>query len=69
SFADEDLVFHLPDIEEYIGQKIPSAFPEDDDFCWDYKRSPPRKRAPIPEKFGAGGRKPAARRGPPRRKP
>jgi ATP-dependent RNA helicase RhlB len=69
SFADEDLVFHLPDIEEYIGQKIPSAFPEDDDFCWDYKRSPPRKRAPIPEKFGAGARKPATRRGPPRRKP
>ncbi len=69
SFADEDLVFHLPDIEEYIGQKIPSAFPEDDDFFWNYKRSAPRKRAPIPEKSGAGDKKPMKRRGPPRRKP
>ncbi len=47
SFADEDLVFHLPDIEEYIGRKIPSAFPEDDDFFWDYKRSAPRKKPPA----------------------
>jgi ATP-dependent RNA helicase RhlB len=56
SFADEDMVFHLPDIEEYIGHKIPSAYPEDEDFCWDYKRSVPRKKAPVPERV-AGGEK------------
>jgi len=50
SFADEDMVFHLPDIEEYIGRKIPSAFPGEEDFVWDYKRPVPRKKAPVPEK-------------------
>ena len=64
SFADEDLVFHLPDIEEYIGQKIPSAFPEEDDFCWNYKRGAPRKKAPVPEKTVGGEKRPRHR--PPR---
>lgn len=50
SFADEDMVFHLPDIEEYIGRKIPSAFPVEEDFIWKYKRPAPRKKAPVPEK-------------------
>jgi len=63
SFADEDLVFHLPEIEEFIGRKIPSAFPEEDDFCRDYKRSPPRRKAPVPER-AAPSRRPAR---PPRR--
>lgn len=63
SFADEDLVFHLPEIEEFIGRKIPSAFPEEDDFCRDYKRSPPRRKAPVPER-SAPSRRPAR---PPRR--
>ena len=63
SFADEDLVFHLPEIEEFIGRKIPSAFPEEDDFCRDYKRSPPRRKAPVPERV-APSRRPAR---PPRR--
>jgi len=67
SFADEDLVFHLPEIEEYIGRKIPSAFPEEDDFCRDYKRSAPRKKAPVPEKTAPEGKRPRKRR--PRRKP
>ncbi len=66
SFADEDLVFHLPEIEEYLGRKIPSAFPEEDDFCRDYKRSAPRKKAPVPEKLAAEGKRPRKRR-PPRR--
>jgi ATP-dependent RNA helicase RhlB len=68
SFADEDLVFHLPEIEEYIGRKIPSAFPEEDDFCRDYKRSAPRKKAPVPEKAAPEGKKPRKRR-PRRRNP
>jgi ATP-dependent RNA helicase RhlB len=67
SFADEDLVFHLPEIEEYIGRKIPSAFPEEDDFCRDYKRSAPRKKAPVPERRAPEGKRPRPRR-PPRHK-
>ena len=63
SFADEDMVFHLPEIEEYIGRKIPSRFPEDEDFYWNYKRSVPRKKAPVPEKSaGAGKKRPSRRR-------
>jgi ATP-dependent RNA helicase RhlB len=57
SFADEDLVFHLPDIEEYIGRKIPSRFPEDEDFFWDYRRSVPRKKTPVPEKSSGKSKK------------
>ncbi len=64
SFADEDLVFHLPDIEEYIGHKIPSRFPEDEDFFWDYKRTVRRKKAPVPEKSGGPGQKRRPRRRP-----
>jgi ATP-dependent RNA helicase RhlB len=67
SFADEDLVFHLPEIEEYIGRKIPSAFPEEDDFCRDYKRSAPRKKAPVPERRAPEGKRTRTRR-PPRHK-
>jgi ATP-dependent RNA helicase RhlB len=71
SFADEDLVFHLPDIEEYIGRKIPSVFPEEEDFCRDYKRGIPHKKTPpAPEKRGGtpgGGRprRPRSGRGKP----
>ena len=55
SFADEDLVFHLPEIEEYIGQKIPSSIPEDGDFIWAYHKPKVQRRAPI--RPGAGGEK------------
>jgi ATP-dependent RNA helicase RhlB len=65
SFADEDLVFHLPDIEEYLGRKIPSVFPEEEFFMRNYKRSAPRKKAPIPEKALSPEIK--RRRRPPRR--
>lgn len=62
SFADEDLVFHLPDIEEYIGRKIPSAFPEDEDFCHNFKRHHSRKKAPVPEKVMGRDKKPRRRK-------
>jgi len=62
SLADEDLVFHLPEIEEYIGGKIPSAFPEDDDFIWDYRRTPHKRKAPIPEKTAPAEKKSRRRR-------
>lgn len=66
SFADEDLVFHLTDIEEFLGQKIPSVVPGEEDFVWDYKRPHPRKKKPVPEKRGGDGGKP--RKQPPRRR-
>jgi ATP-dependent RNA helicase RhlB len=69
SLADEELVLHLTDIEEYIGRRIPSAIPGEDDFVWNYKRSAPRKKAPIPEKAAPiGERKRRPRRRGPRRK-
>lgn len=66
SFADEDLVFYLADIEDYIGHTIPAVFPEDDDFCHDYKsykpgKKPPRPRAGTPG-GGSGEGKPKRRR-------
>ncbi len=67
SFADEDLAFHIPDIEEYIGMKIPSTVPMDEDLCHDYKRGGiPHKKAPVPEKRGGSGKPPHRRR---RRRP
>ncbi len=50
SFADEDLAFFLPDIEEYIGQKIPSTVPQEEDLCHNYKRGIPHKKSPPPDK-------------------
>ena len=47
SFADEDLVFHLPEIEEYIGIKIPSSIPEDGDFVWDFHKPKVQRRSPL----------------------
>jgi len=61
SFADEDTVFHLADIEEYLGAKIPSTFPEEDELFWDYRRAPRRRKPPVPEKKGAEGAKPRRR--------
>lgn len=58
SFADEDLAYFLPDIEEYIGQKIPSTVPIDEDLFLDYKRGMPHKKTPPPEKKAGSGRPP-----------
>ncbi|HEY5513627.1 MAG TPA: helicase-related protein, partial [Geomonas sp.] len=53
SFADEDGAFYLEAIEEFIKQKIPTEWAEDDMFVNDYKRT---KRPPRPElkTFGRG---------------
>ena len=65
SFADEDLAYFLPDIEEYIGMKIPSTVPHDEDLCHDYKRGVPHKKVHVPEKKSGGGRsRPPRRRRP-----
>ncbi len=64
SFADEDLAYFLPDIEEYIGMKIPSTVPHDEDLCNDYKRGLPHKKSPVPDKKAAGKPRPPRRRRP-----
>jgi ATP-dependent RNA helicase RhlB len=65
SFADEDGAFYLEAIEEFIKQKIPTQWAEDDMFVHDYKRTkrPPR---PEPKTFGGrGGGRPGDRGGKP----
>ena len=69
SFADEDLAYFLPDIEEYIGQKIPSTIPHDEDLCHDYKRGVPHKKKPPHEKRSTAGRSRPPRRRRPGSKP
>ena len=64
SFADEDGAFYLEAIEEFIKQKIPTQWAEDDLFVNDYKRT---KRPPRPEvkTFGRGPARPGDRGGKP----
>ncbi len=64
SFADEDLAYFLPDIEEFIGMKIPSTVPQDEDLCNDYKRGLPHKKSPVPDKKAVGKPRPPRRRRP-----
>ncbi len=61
TMADENLVFHLPAIEEYIGDKIVSEVPEEQLFCWKYQRPQLKKKSPPQRKgsFAKGGAKPA----------
>ncbi|MCD6525814.1 MAG: DEAD/DEAH box helicase [Desulfuromonas sp.] len=68
--ADEDLVFHLPAIEEYITASIPSEVPEEELFCWKYKRPALKRKKPVPVKKsspGKGSANPASKRRPRRR--
>ncbi len=64
SFADEEMVYVLDDIEDFLGARIPSEMPLDEDFCFIYKRAQPKRKQP-PVKKPAGQRK--LRR--PRRRP
>ena len=50
SFADEETVYVLPEIEDYLGFKIASEVPVDEDFCFTYKRARPKKKRPVIEK-------------------
>ncbi len=58
SLACEEYVYSLPEIEQYIGQPIPTA-PIEDDFL--VTPSPPEPRRPS-EKPGGHGRNPRSRR-------
>ncbi|HEX9779561.1 MAG TPA: DEAD/DEAH box helicase [Geopsychrobacteraceae bacterium] len=64
SFADEEMVYQLDEIEAYLGMKIPSMMPIDEEFCFNYKRAHVKRKKPPLEKPGV-----AARRRPPRRGP
>ena len=65
SFADEEMVFMLDEIQDYVGLKIPSEMPLDEDFCFTYKRAQPKRKRPPVDKKPTGAKK----RRPPRRKP
>jgi len=66
SFADEETVYQLTDIEDYLGKRIPSEMPLDEDFCFSYKRAVPKRKKP-PEK--PAGNEQKRRRRPRRRRP
>ena len=63
SFADEEMVYVLDDIEAYLGARIPSEMPLDEDFCFTYKRAyPKRKRPPVEKPTGQVQRRRPRRR-------
>ncbi|KEZ79238.1 DEAD/DEAH box helicase [Salinisphaera hydrothermalis] len=46
SFACEEYVYSLPDIEDYIEHKIDAEMPTEDEFVHDFTPAAPRKRKP-----------------------
>ncbi|MDY0211876.1 MAG: DEAD/DEAH box helicase, partial [Desulfuromonadaceae bacterium] len=54
-FADEELVYNLPAIEDCIGNKIPHDMPTEEMFCWGFKRPRPQKRRPASTPQGKKG--------------
>ncbi len=65
SFADEETVYVIADIEDYLGFSIPSQMPLDEDFDFDFKRAQAKRKKPQPppaEKSGAPKRKRRRRR-------
>ncbi|MDT8419234.1 MAG: DEAD/DEAH box helicase [Desulfuromonadales bacterium] len=64
SFADEEMVYQLEEIEAYLGMKIPSMMPIDEEFCFDYKRAHVKRKKPPVEKPGGTSRRRPPRRGP-----
>lgn len=67
SFADEETVYVLDEIQDYLGKRIPSEMPLDEDFFFSYKRAIPKRKKP-PEKKPAAENQ-ARRRRRPRRRP
>ncbi len=64
SFADEEMVYMLDDIEDYLDLKIPSEMPLDEDFCFTYKRAQPKRKRPPVEKPAAQTKRRRPRRRP-----
>ena len=72
TMADENLVFHLPAIEEYLGAKIISEVPLEALFCWKYQRPKLKKKTPLHRKTSSGkpsGKAPGKSSGKPTGKP
>jgi len=65
SLADEDGAFHLEDIHEYIKEKIPVEWAEDDLFVHDYKRTKPNLKKMESHPHGEGKKRDGA---PPKRR-
>ena len=59
SLADEDGAFYVEAIEEYIKEKIPVQWAEDEMFVNDYVRTKQKPREPRPGGKPAQGRRPA----------
>ncbi|PLX88086.1 MAG: RNA helicase [Desulfuromonas sp.] len=66
SFADEEMVYVLDEIESYLGSKIPSMMPIDEEFCFDYKRAHVKRKKPSVD--NKSGKPPGSKRRPPRRR-
>jgi ATP-dependent RNA helicase RhlB len=60
SLADEDGAFHLEDIHEYIKEKIPVEWAEDELFVHDYKRTKPNLKKMESHPHGEGKKKDGA---------
>ncbi|WP_282754433.1 DEAD/DEAH box helicase [Desulfuromonas thiophila] len=67
--ADEELVYALPAIEDYIGHKIPHDVPEETLFCWQYQRPAASRRRRGPTGTAAAETKAAPSTGRRRRRP
>jgi ATP-dependent RNA helicase RhlB len=63
SLADEDGAFHLEDIHEYIREKIPVEWAEDELFVHDYKRTKPNLKKMESHPHGGGKNKEGASSG------
>ncbi len=68
SFADEEYVFSLESIEQYIGQKIPVVWADDTVFVREIRRTAEERRkaeqlaASLPRRHPSGPRRPPARK-------
>ncbi|MGB1579893.1 MAG: DEAD/DEAH box helicase [Nevskiales bacterium] len=62
SLCCETYVYSLPDIEKYIGHKLPSEPVNDAQLVRDYTRAPRRERKPRHAKGGGGGNRSGRRR-------
>jgi ATP-dependent RNA helicase RhlB len=61
SFGCEDSAFYLPDIETYLGQRIPTAMLEPDTLPTQLNRPPPRARRRPEERGRPSGGRPGPR--------
>jgi ATP-dependent RNA helicase RhlB len=69
SLADEDGAFYVEAIEEYIKEKIPTVWAEDDMFVHDYVRTKQKPREPRPTGKPTRGSRPSPGRPSPGSKP